>query len=252
MGRQSGMTGFIGVSTETYPTLKKGRLPLRTNNTSCLGLALFTLGWLATSGANGQDQPSGPAWDGLVEVEGRGNTRVWVMPGVDTSTYTSIRLEGAGIHFQPVRRSGRSGEFPVSEANRERLRAMAQEIFPEELAKTERFVVVDSNGPDTLVLKAALLDVVSRVPPQQGGRSNTLLSVFGEATLAIEFIDSESGAVIARAVERRAAQSPGSQMRDANPVTARAEARRLMRSWATRLRTVLDELDEILDNLEPV
>ena len=228
---------------------------MRTNHTSCLSLALFTLGWLATSGVNAQDQPSGPAWDGLVEVEGRGNTRVWIMPGVDTSTYTSIRLEGAGVHFRPVKRqhrSARAGEFPVSEANQERLRAMAAEIFPEELAKTERFEMVDSNGPDTMIVKGALLDVISRVPPQQAGRSHAIVSAFGEATLAIEFIDSESGAVIARAVERRAAQSPGSQMRDANAVTARAEARRLMRSWATRLRTVLDELDEILDNLEPV
>jgi hypothetical protein len=249
------MTGYIAGSTETYPTLNKGRLSLRTNSTSCLGLALFTLGWLATGSVNAQDQPSGPAWDGLVEVEGRGNTRVWVMPGVDTSTYTSIRLEGAGIHFRPVKRqhrSARAGEFPVTEANRERLREMAQEIFPEELAKTERFEVVDSDGPDTLIVKGALLDVISRVPPQQGGRSNTIVSVFGEATLAIELIDSDSGAVIVRAVERRAAQTPGSQMRDANSVTARAEARRLMRSWATRLRAVLDDLDEFLDSREPV
>jgi hypothetical protein len=129
---------------------------------------------------------------------------------------------------------------------------MAQEIFPEELAKTERFDVVDSNGPDTMVVKGALLDVVSRVPPQQAGRSNIITSVFGEATLVIEFIDSDSGAVIARAVERRAAQVAGGQMRDANTVTAQAEARRLMRSWATRLRGVLDEVDEILDNMEPV
>ena len=112
--------------------------------------------------------------------------------------------------------------------------------------------MVDSDGPDTLIVKGALLDVISRVPPQQGGRSNTIVSVFGEATLAIELIDSDSGAVIVRAVERRAAQTPGSQMRDANSVTARAEARRLMRSWATRLRAVLDDLDEFLDSREPV
>jgi hypothetical protein len=228
---------------------------MRTTNASWLGLAALTLGLLTSGPANAEEQPSGPAWDGLVEVEGRGNTRVWVMPGVDTSTYTSIRLEGAGVHFRPVKRrprTARDGEFPVSDANKERLRAMAQEIFPEELAKTERFDVVDSNGPDTMIVKGALLDVVSRVPPQQAGRSNIITSVFGEATLVIEFIDSDSGAVIARAVERRAAQVAGGQMRDANTVTAQAEARRLMRSWAKRLRGVLDEVDEILDNREPV
>ncbi len=232
---------------------------MRTNETTWLNLTLLTLGFLMAGPTNAQDQPSGAAWDGLVEVEGRGNTRVWVMPGMDMSTYTSMRLEGAGIHFRPVKRqssaairSGRVQEFPVTEANQESLRTMAQEIFPEELARTTRFEVVDSDGPDTIIVKGALLDVVSRVPTQQAGRRNTLTSVFGEATLVIEFIDSESGAVIARAVERRAAQAPGGQMRDANTVTARAEARRLMRSWAARLRAVLDEADEILDNLEPV
>ena len=229
---------------------------MRTNNTSWLSLALLTLGFLTAGPANAQE---GPAWDGLVEVEGSGNTRVWVMPGVDTSTYTSIRLEGAGVHFRPVKRqsrsanrSGRVREFPVSEGNQERLRTMAQEIFAEELAKTTRFEVVETNGPDTMVVKGVLLDVVSRVPPQGAGRSNIITSVFGEATLVIEFIDSESGAVIARAVERRAAQTAGGRMVDTNPAIARAEARRLMRSWATRLRAVLDELDERLDDMEPV
>ena len=61
--------------------------------TKSLALALWSLALLAAGSANAQDQPSGPAWDGLLEVEGRGNTRVWVMPGVDTSTYMSI--EGA-------------------------------------------------------------------------------------------------------------------------------------------------------------
>lgn len=228
---------------------------MRTTHTLKLSLAFLTLGLLTASLGNAQEQPSGPAWDGLVEVEGRGNTRVWVMPGVDMSTYTSIRLESAGMHFRPVKRqsrSARAGEFPISGTNKKRLRAMAQEIFPEELAKTKRFEVVDTDGPDTMIVKGALLDVISRVPPQQAGRSHTIVSVFGEATLVIEFIDSQSGAVIARAVERRAARTPGGQMRDANSVTAQAEARRLMRSWATRLRVVLDEVDEVLDNLEPV
>ncbi len=228
---------------------------MRTTHTLKLSLAFLTLGLLTASLGNAQEQPSGPAWDGLVEVEGRGNTRVWVMPGVDMSTYTSIRLESAGMHFRPVKRQSRlarAGEFPISDTNKKRLRAMAQEIFPEELAKTKRFEVVDTDGPDTMIVKGALLDVISRVPPQQAGRSHTIVSVFGEATLVIEFIDSQSGAVIARAVERRAARTPGGQMRDANSVTAQAEARRLMRSWATRLRVVLDEVDEVLDNLEPV
>jgi hypothetical protein len=204
--------------------------------------------------------PEGPAWDGLVEIEvPRKGTRVWLMPDIDMSTYTSLRLEGAGIHFRPVKRSsgaaarsGRVTDYPISESNQERIRAMAREIFPEEIDKTTRFEIVDTNGPDTLILKGALIDVVSNVPPPTAGRSNTIVSVFGEATIVLEFIDSESGAVVARIVERRAVQPPGGQMRDANTVTAQAEARRTMRQWAIRIREALDQVDEIWDEMDSV
>jgi hypothetical protein len=200
-----------------------------------------------------QEQPSGPAWDGLVEVEASRSARVWLMPGIDMSTYTSMRVEGAGIQFRPVKRRGRNArEFQISEQDRQRLQETAQGIFTEELSKTERFEVVETDGPHTVIVRGALLDVVSNVPPDRAGRSDNFVSVFGEATLAIEILDSESQAVIARAVERRAAQPPGGRMERANAVTTRAEVRRLLRRWAERLRTVLNEVDEFWDTMEPI
>lgn len=218
-------------------------------------LALAASLGLACSGpVRAPDRPSGPAWDGLVEIRGGSRSaRIWIMPGIDMKTYTRMRIEAAGIQFRPVKRAGRGSkqEFPIPEKGRERLQQSVREIFPEELAKTQRFEVVETDGPDTIIVRVALLDVVSRVPPERVGRSDTWVSVFGEATLAIEILDSESGAVIARAVERRAAQPPGSRMERANAATTRSEVRRLMRSWARRLRAVLDEIDERWDGMEP-
>ena len=97
-------------------------------------------------------------------------------------------------------------------------------------------------GDDVLILQGALLDVVSKVPPDHVGRSEIYLSSVGEATLVIEALDSMSEEVIFRAVERRAAERVGSQPIQSTSVTTWSEVRRLIRRWATTLRKGLDSI----------
>ena len=92
-----------------------------------------------------------------------------------------------------------------------------------------------------LLINSGLLDVVSRVPPETIGRSNIYISSVGEATLVLEIRDSMSGAIFARAVDRRAAEREAWLM-DSNRVTNRAEVRRLARAWGRRLRQGLERL----------
>jgi hypothetical protein len=73
-----------------------------------------------------------------------------------------------------------------------------------------------------------------------GGRSEVFLSSIGEATLVLELRDSETGAILARSVDRRAAETMGGSMTRSNSVTNKSEVRRLIRFWATRLRESLD------------
>ncbi len=68
----------------------------------------------------------------------------------------------------------------------------------------------------------------------------------GEATLVIELADSQSGSVLVRAVDRRAAQQTG-WMTESTSVTNAAEVRRLFSSWARMVRTALEELTDDLD-----
>ena len=211
-------------------------------------LVWITLAW---EGALAET-PEGESWDGLVEVKAPRASRAWIMPEVDVRSYTKMRLEGAGIHYRPVKKvsrsaamSGRVDEFPIDEDARARLQEIVRETFVEELAKTERFEIVEEPGPHTITVRAALLDVVSHRPPDTVGRSDVYVSVYGEATLALEIVDSQSNTTIARAVQRRAAQPPGGQLRLANPVTGQAEVRRLMNTWARELRRLLDGIDEV-------
>ena len=62
----------------------------------------------------------------------------------------------------------------------------------------------------------------------------------GALNAVLELRDSETGTILARSVDRRAAETIGGSFTRSNSVTNSAEARRLIRFWATRLREGLD------------
>ncbi len=83
--------------------------------------------------------------------------------------------------------------------------------------------------------------MTSQVPPGLvGGRSYIYLSSVGEATLVLEVRDSETNTILARAVDRRAAETIGGTFSQSNTVTNIAEVRRLIRFWASGLREALE------------
>jgi len=186
-------------------------------------------------------------FDGLHEVKGGRADEAWARPGVDISQYSKIMLQGAGIEYRPGGESGRSfsarsrgGPYEVTEDQKARLRELIAEVFLEELAKSEHFTLVNEAGPDVLLIRGAVLDVVSYVPPEPIGRSDIYLSRVGEATLVLELRDSITEAVLARAADRDAAE--GSMgFTESSRVTNTVEVRRLVGAWARLLRERLDE-----------
>ena len=118
---------------------------------------------------------------------------------------------------------------------------MVDEIFNEELQKSQYFTMTDRPGPDVLIIEGALLDIVSNVPPDIVGSGEIYLDRVGEATLVLQLVDSMSGEVLARAAERRAAQPAGRMGIQSSPVTTWNEVRRLARRWAVKLRDGLDD-----------
>ena len=111
----------------------------------------------------------------------------------------------------------------------------------EELQKSDRFRIVDEPGPNTLIVAGGLLDVTSQVPPTRVGSSSRIyLSSIGDATLVLEIRDSETNRILARSIDRRAAEPIGSSFQTSNSVSDTAEIRRLIRYWATGLREALD------------
>jgi len=191
------------------------------------------------------------SFDGLHLVDNSAFRQAWADPDIDFSVYNKIMPGGAFFEFRAVRRTSGSQrarssdrEFYIDEDARARLEEEVTAIFNEELASSTRFTIVDEPGPDVLIIRGGLHDIVSFVPPEPIGRGEIWLSSVGEITLLLEVVDSLSGEVIARAVERRAAQRGGGQAIQANRVTTWAELRRLARRWATTLRDGLDAIPE--------
>jgi hypothetical protein len=187
-------------------------------------------------------------FDGLHRVDNSAFADAWADPDIDFSRYSKFIAGGAVFEFRAVRRTGGTrasssqNEFWIDDASKERLEEEVSAVFQEELAKSERFTETDTPGPDVIIIRGALHDIVSRVPPEQMGRGDIFLSSVGEATLILEVVDSMSGEVIARTVERRAAQRAGGQAMRSSTVTTWAEVRRLARRWATTLRDGMDRI----------
>jgi hypothetical protein len=71
------------------------------------------------------------------------------------------------------------------------------------------------------------------------GRTRVYLSQVGQATLVLQIEDSVTREVLARVVDRRAAESVFAQ--ESNRVTNTQEVRRLARTWARIFRSGLDK-----------
>ncbi len=193
-------------------------------------------------------------FDGLTRMEGTIMDAVWALTDIDLTAYSKVMFEGVGVEYREVSGpySGREGSTTTVQRRNQtefRLhpdtRALFEEeiagAFREEMARSEVFEIVEEAGPEVLLVRGGLLDVVSRVPPETTGRSRIFLDSVGEATLILEIRSSVSNSIYVRAVDRRAAASGGT-MRESSRVANRAEVRRLGRRWGGMLRDGLDTL----------
>ena len=180
--------------------------------------AVFAFSGCAAPTVDTSDE-SKMTFDGLYPVKGSRADEAWARPDVDLTQYSKIMLQSVGVEYRPGGESGRTfysrsrgGPYEVTES-----------------------------GPDVLLIRGGLLDVVSYVPPDAvGGRVDVYLSQVGEATLVLELRDSITEAILARAVDRRAAEDFAG-LQESNRVNNRAEVRRLAQTWARMLRERLDE-----------
>jgi hypothetical protein len=216
-------------------------------------LTLLTLAFTVTGCASSPPTvQTGPdaetTFDGLNKVNNSKADQAWARPDFDISGYSKIMLVQTGISYTPTTNRGRTetersrgGPYFMDDRARARFESLVAAVFSEEMSKIERFTIVDQPGPDVLVVRGGLIDVSSFVPSQMTDPTTRIyLRSVGEATLVLELLDSETNTVLARSVDRRAAQRMGGAMQESHTVSNTAEVTRLIRFWATRLREGLD------------
>ncbi len=191
--------------------------------------------------------------DGLTRIDRTIMDAVWARKDADISNVTGIRFVGLGVEYRNVNGpySGRAGtsssaarrgssEFQLDESTRALFEEEIRSAFIAEFSRSTVFQVVEEPGPNILDVHIGLLDVVSRVPPDTVGRSRIFIDRVGEATVVLEVRDSISHTIIARAVDRRAAES--SFAFESTPPRNRAEVRRLGRAWGQIIRDGLEKM----------
>ena len=156
--------------------------------------------------------------DELVKEKGRFQ-ETWVRPDVDITQYSKLYPWQAVFQFRDVgdaknrdttiSNTRSEGPYGIRDESKKKFEQVVGDGFVKALGQSKYFQVVDEVGPDTLIVRAAVLDIISDVPPKYTGFNEIYLSAVGEATFVFELIDSETGVIQARVAERRRIQPPG-------------------------------------------
>ncbi len=187
-------------------------------------------------------------WDGLVRQPNTRLDAVFVKPDAEVVAYRNVLLDPVQVSFArnwERDRGGRSGLNRLDAADlaaiQSSLADLVREGVREELARGG-YQLVDTAGPDTLRVTAAIVDLYITAPDTMpAGRTRTYTANTGRMTLVAELRDSTTGELLARAVDARSGRTSGTWT-VTNRVTNTADARRAIQVWATALRRALDDM----------
>jgi hypothetical protein len=186
--------------------------------------------------------------EGMALVKQTKSRLVYMMPGASLAAYSKVALLDCYVAFRKnwERDYNRDAAFGmrVKDSDMTRItKELADEfkkIFTEELTDAG-FEVVDHTGPDVVILRPAIINLDVTAPDVQSATmSNTIVRSAGDMTLYMEFFDSVSSAIFARVMDAESGDRDGFA-RQANRVTNKAEADRVIRGWAKELVEHLKE-----------
>ena len=185
-------------------------------------LSLLLASMLIVTGCSGGYLLSTPeadiTYDGLTRKEKSTIQNVWIKTDIDLASYTRYQLD-VDLEFRVPRgddANARTTEVILAEADRQSLTEVVENTFRKELLKSRYFKDSSVPGPDVARFHIRLIDIVALMPKNpdekpgaitdQSSIADLYVSSVGEATLIGEVFDSTTGEIIARFVERRAAQ----------------------------------------------
>jgi len=174
---------------------------------------------------------------------------VWAQPGADLSQYERVYIAEPLVAFKKNwQREQNRSRIKVSSSDMERIKnnvaGLFIEVFTEELGKGG-YTLTTERAEDVLLVRPAIIDLDVTAPDvRTGARSQSFTTSAGSMTLYVELVDSETGAMLAKALDRRADRDSGTMQWQTGPAN-RAAALRIMRPWAEALREALDEARDL-------
>ena len=174
--------------------------------------------------------------DGLQLVPDTKVAAVYADPEADFKRYNKFVILKPYVAFKKHWERDHRGVSPSDmERIKEELANLFVEVFTETL-EVGGFPIVTGTGEDVLVLRPALIDLDVTAPDvMTAGRSRTYVTSAGAVTIYLELLDSTTGAMLARAIDRKGARE-SSTFQISSSVYNSAEARRLLKLWAGLLR----------------
>lgn len=211
---------------------------------SCLCVAVF-LGACA-------NQPPPVSEDGLVLVPSQGSATIYRRPGAELKGYTEFGLGACSVSFkrnwlrdQNSRTLDLSNRVTQKDVDRikDTLAGQCDTYLREALLEDPAYTLVDAfaDGEAVLIIRPAITNLDVAAPDIQGtGIQRSYTTSAGEMTLNLELIDATTGEVLVRAYDRK--RDPDTNfMQWTNSITNQAEANRILKDWASRLRAGLDQ-----------
>jgi len=178
-------------------------------------------------------------WDDLKLVKSSRSARLYLLPGANFQPYSKVMLDKTEVAFrknwardynQSSRTVSRRIDDGDIKAASELVSSNFGDIFAEEYQKAG-YQVVQSPGPDVLRVRTGVIDLTVSAPDMRSsGRTYSASWEAGEATLVVEARDSQSGALLGRALDRRLAGDTQPYLR--NSTTNKADFKILFRKWA--------------------
>lgn len=182
----------------------------------CFSLVLASSLSAAAAGVSIGYEPEG--FDELDKQKGLFKTTL-VKPDADFSRYTQIQTRtvavvirggGAGNEFTTGRLLTKREKEPVVPAEDEvaTFKRIVGEVLETEIEKMTDLEVVDSSGPNTLILQPVITDTVFTSSSKNKSEDGREFPALEQGTIVFDLIDGESGLIVARMAERKRNKPP--------------------------------------------
>ncbi len=209
-------------------------------------MMIATGGALAATQARSEEPPT--TWDGLVRITSKKLKYVYLAPGADFRPYDKVMVDPTEIAFDKKWLhdynenasfgNGITGYDITSDVTQGVKRA--SDVFDKVFADAG-YPVVTAPAPDVIRVRTAIINIQVAAPDViTAGRTISSSEAAGAATFVIEVRDSQSGALLGRAVDAKLAGDNGILMR--NSATNWQDFRDLVKTWAKISVAGLNEL----------